>query len=156
MLFIYLRILKYENTARSFSQSNVIKQTQKQMYQHNVFLIYFAPAQHIVKNICRKAWVTIETCTSKILRMTIYLWLLLSTLIHIILYVSRFSNDIYEMTGYRPGIYWQVTWRYVGPFIVSCILLSSLVFMLINPPTYGAWNADEVRHQVLLGLYLLV
>lgn len=49
------------------------------------------------------------------------------------------------MTGYRPGLYWQVTWRYVGPFIVTCILLSSLVFMLINPPTYSAWNADLVR-----------
>ncbi|XP_047505839.1 sodium-dependent neutral amino acid transporter B(0)AT3 isoform X2 [Pieris napi] len=58
---------------------------------------------------------------------------------------ERFTNDIYEMTGYRPGLYWQITWRYVGPFIVSCILLSSLVFMLINPPTYGAWNAAEGR-----------
>ncbi|XP_023944246.2 sodium- and chloride-dependent transporter XTRP3 isoform X1 [Bicyclus anynana] len=58
---------------------------------------------------------------------------------------ERFTNDIYEMTGYRPGWYWQVTWRYVGPFIVSCILLSSLIFMLLYPPTYGAWNAEEGR-----------
>lgn len=58
--------------------------------------------------------------------------------------IFRFTNDIYEMTGYRPGIYWQVTWRYVGPLIVSVILLSSLVFMVINPPTYSAWNAEEV------------
>lgn len=72
--------------------------------------------------------------------------LFFSALINIIPFFPRFTNDIYEMTGYRPGLYWQVTWRYVGPFIVSCILLSSLVFMLINPPTYGAWNADEVRH----------
>ncbi|XP_072948121.1 sodium- and chloride-dependent transporter XTRP3 isoform X2 [Epargyreus clarus] len=58
---------------------------------------------------------------------------------------ERFSNDIYEMTGYRPGWYWQLTWRYVGPAIVSCILLSSLVFMIITPPTYGAWNAELGR-----------
>ncbi|XP_045762198.1 sodium-dependent neutral amino acid transporter B(0)AT3 isoform X4 [Maniola jurtina] len=58
---------------------------------------------------------------------------------------EKFSNDIYEMTGYRPGWYWQVTWRYVGPFIVSCILLSSLIFMILYPPTYGAWNAAEGR-----------
>ncbi|KAJ2941338.1 hypothetical protein O0L34_g3538 [Tuta absoluta] len=58
---------------------------------------------------------------------------------------EKFTNDIYEMTGYRPGVYWQVTWRYVGPFIVSCILLSSVIFMAINPPTYGAWNASEGR-----------
>lgn len=73
--------------------------------------------------------------------------------------LCRFTNDIYEMTGYRPGIYWQVTWRYVGPVIVTCILLSSLVFMLINPPTYGAWNADEVRDlivQTMLFLLLII
>ncbi|OWR45748.1 Transporter, partial [Danaus plexippus plexippus] len=58
---------------------------------------------------------------------------------------ERFTNDIYEMTGYRPGWYWQVTWRYIGPVIVSCILVSSLIFMLLNPPMYGAWNAEEGR-----------
>ncbi|KAG7300709.1 hypothetical protein JYU34_015035 [Plutella xylostella] len=58
---------------------------------------------------------------------------------------ERFSNDIHEMTGYRPGVYWQVTWRYVGPVIVSCILLSSLVFMVLYPPTYSAWDADKGR-----------
>ncbi|KAI8432570.1 hypothetical protein MSG28_013559 [Choristoneura fumiferana] len=45
----------------------------------------------------------------------------------------EFTNDIYEMTGYRPGLYWQLTWRYIGPFIVTCILLSSLVFMTPYP-----------------------
>ncbi|KAL4703762.1 hypothetical protein ACJJTC_017550 [Scirpophaga incertulas] len=56
---------------------------------------------------------------------------------------ERFTNDIYEMTGYRPGVYWQVTWRYVGPFIVSGILVSSIVSMLISPPEYSAWDAAE-------------
>lgn len=58
---------------------------------------------------------------------------------------EKFTNDIYEMTGYRPGWYWQITWRYVGPIIVSAILLSSLVFMVVNPPTYGAWDAELGR-----------
>ncbi|KAL0861311.1 hypothetical protein ABMA27_008869 [Loxostege sticticalis] len=56
---------------------------------------------------------------------------------------ERFTNDIYEMTGCRPGIYWQVTWRYVGPFIVSGILISSVVSMFISPPEYSAWDAAE-------------
>ncbi|XP_063629293.1 sodium-dependent neutral amino acid transporter B(0)AT3 [Cydia splendana] len=58
---------------------------------------------------------------------------------------EKFSNDIYEMTGYRPGLYWQLTWRYIGPCVVSCILLSSIISMIYSPPTYGAWNADEGR-----------
>ncbi|KAM3955956.1 sodium-dependent neutral amino acid transporter B(0)AT3 [Aphomia sociella] len=66
---------------------------------------------------------------------------------------EKFTNDIYEMTGYRPGLYWQVTWRYVGPFIVTSILISSVVSMLISPPEYSAWNADEVRN-LLCSIYL--
>ncbi|KAH8384713.1 hypothetical protein KR093_006060 [Drosophila rubida] len=55
---------------------------------------------------------------------------------------ERFTEDIYQMTGYRPGLYWQLTWRYIGPVIMVCILISSVVFMVIRNPTYGAWNAE--------------
>lgn len=48
------------------------------------------------------------------------------------------------MTGYRPGIYWQLTWRYIGPFIMCCVLISSVVFMIIKNPKYGAWSAELV------------
>ncbi|XP_011193924.1 sodium-dependent neutral amino acid transporter B(0)AT3 isoform X1 [Zeugodacus cucurbitae] len=55
---------------------------------------------------------------------------------------ERFTEDIYQMTGYRPGLYWQLTWRYIGPVIMTAILVSSVVFMVIKNPTYGAWNAQ--------------
>ncbi|XP_054741237.1 sodium-dependent neutral amino acid transporter B(0)AT3 isoform X1 [Anastrepha obliqua] len=55
---------------------------------------------------------------------------------------ERFTEDIYQMTGYRPGLYWQLTWRYIGPVIMVAILVSSVVFMVIKNPTYGAWNAQ--------------
>ncbi|EDW79759.2 uncharacterized protein Dwil_GK17955 [Drosophila willistoni] len=55
---------------------------------------------------------------------------------------ERFTEDIYQMTGYRPGLYWQLTWRYIGPVIMVCILASSIIFMVIRNPTYGAWSAD--------------
>lgn len=51
------------------------------------------------------------------------------------------------MTGYRPGLYWQLTWRYIGPAIMACILVSSVVFMIIKNPTYGAWNAELVCYE---------
>lgn len=56
----------------------------------------------------------------------------------------RFTEDIYQMTGYRPGLYWQLTWRYIGPFIMCCVLISSVVFMIIKNPKYGAWSAELV------------
>lgn len=51
------------------------------------------------------------------------------------------------MTGTRPGIYWQMTWRYIGPAIMGCILLSSILSMILRNPTYGAWNGELVRER---------
>lgn len=58
---------------------------------------------------------------------------------------NRFTEDIYQMTGHRPGIYWQATWRFIGPGIMICILTSSIFFMIMDNPTYKAWNAEKVR-----------
>lgn len=59
-------------------------------------------------------------------------------------FLFRFTEDIYQMTGYRPGWYWQLTWRFIGPVIMVAILASSIVFMIIKNPTYGAWNGETV------------
>lgn len=56
----------------------------------------------------------------------------------------RFSDDIYQMTGYHPGIYWQWTWRYIGPFIMSIIFVSSVVCLIVETPTYNAYKPEEV------------
>lgn len=61
---------------------------------------------------------------------------------------KRFTEDIYQMTGYRPGIYWQYTWRYIGPVIMTIILISSIVCMIVKNPTYSAWNAAEVNYLI--------
>lgn len=68
--------------------------------------------------------------------------------------VSRFTEDIFQMTGYRPGRYWQYTWRYIGPVIMVCILVSSVVCMVIQNPTYSAWNAAEVHMQYCILLVI--
>lgn len=58
---------------------------------------------------------------------------------------EKFTQDIYDMTGYRPGLYWQYTWRFLAPLIMIIILISSIVNMCITPPQYQAWNANEVK-----------
>ncbi|XP_014608769.1 PREDICTED: sodium-dependent neutral amino acid transporter B(0)AT3 isoform X1 [Polistes canadensis] len=56
---------------------------------------------------------------------------------------EKFTKDIEEMTGYKPGIYWQVTWRFLAPIIMVCILISSIASMFIKKPEYSAWNATQ-------------
>ncbi|XP_025158328.1 sodium- and chloride-dependent transporter XTRP3 isoform X2 [Harpegnathos saltator] len=55
---------------------------------------------------------------------------------------EKFTKDIEEMTGHRPGVYWQVTWRFLAPIIMVCILVSSVASMFIKKPQYSAWNAS--------------
>ncbi|XP_014475460.1 PREDICTED: sodium- and chloride-dependent transporter XTRP3 isoform X1 [Dinoponera quadriceps] len=55
---------------------------------------------------------------------------------------EKFTKDIEEMTGHRPGAYWQFTWRFLAPIIMVCILVSSVASMFIKKPTYSAWNAS--------------
>lgn len=54
---------------------------------------------------------------------------------------EKFTKDIEEMTGYKPGIYWQFTWRWLAPIIMICILVFSVISMFIKKPQYSAWNA---------------
>ncbi|XP_060524418.1 sodium- and chloride-dependent transporter XTRP3 isoform X2 [Cylas formicarius] len=56
---------------------------------------------------------------------------------------EKFTKDIYEMTGVRPGPYWQITWRYLAPAIMVIILACSMTSMVIKRPTYAAWNAQK-------------
>uniref|UniRef100_A0A7N6AE67 Transporter n=1 Tax=Anabas testudineus TaxID=64144 RepID=A0A7N6AE67_ANATE len=51
--------------------------------------------------------------------------------------VDRFSDDIEEMIGQRPGKYWRLCWKFVSP----CFLLFMVVvsFATFNPPNYGSY-----------------
>lgn len=55
-------------------------------------------------------------------------------------YFDRFTEDIYQMTGYRPGLYWQLTWRYIGPAMMSILLVASVFSMCLTSPEYGKFS----------------
>ena len=48
------------------------------------------------------------------------------------------------MTGVRPGIYWQIMWRFVSPALMLGVIGSSIYFMLRHKPTYTAWDETQV------------
>lgn len=55
--------------------------------------------------------------------------------------VSRFSDDIKEMIGKRPGLYWRLCWKFVSP----CFLLFVVVVSIITykSPKYGNYTFPE-------------
>ena len=59
--------------------------------------------------------------------------------------VRRFSDDIEWMTGRRPNMYWQATWRVISPLMLLLVFLAYVVIQAGTQPTYAAWNPHYVR-----------
>uniref|UniRef100_A0A8B9KY86 Transporter n=1 Tax=Astyanax mexicanus TaxID=7994 RepID=A0A8B9KY86_ASTMX len=58
--------------------------------------------------------------------------------------VDRFSDDIQEMIGHRPGLYWRLCWKFVSPcFLLVCPLI-------INDPLQ---KQKKIRQSFLFFLY---
>lgn len=57
---------------------------------------------------------------------------------------EKFTKDIQDMTGIKPGPYWQFCWRFLAPGIMGVILISSIISMVRDPPKYDAWIAELV------------
>nr|XP_020468397.1 sodium-dependent neutral amino acid transporter B(0)AT3-like isoform X2 [Monopterus albus] len=59
--------------------------------------------------------------------------------------INRFNDDIEWMTGRRPNLYWQVTWRFISPFMLFVVFVAYVVISAKQRPTYNAWNPDYVH-----------
>ncbi|XP_058562749.1 sodium-dependent noradrenaline transporter isoform X3 [Neofelis nebulosa] len=48
--------------------------------------------------------------------------------------VDRFSNDIQQMMGFKPGLYWRLCWKFVSPAFLLFVVVMSVVNF--KPLTY--------------------
>ena len=53
------------------------------------------------------------------------------------------------MINVRPGWYWIVTWRYLGPALNLVLFVAGLVTMGRNGVSYTVWDKNKAS-----GLYL--
>ncbi|KAL2083954.1 hypothetical protein ACEWY4_019472 [Coilia grayii] len=58
--------------------------------------------------------------------------------------INRFSDDIKWMTGQRPNLYWQATWRVISPLMLLVVFLAYIVVEAGEKPSYSAWNPNYV------------
>jgi len=52
---------------------------------------------------------------------------------------DRFADDIEFMTGKRPSIVWLVCWKYISPFALIVIIISSTYKLLSNTQFYNLY-----------------
>uniref|UniRef100_H2ZYV9 Transporter n=1 Tax=Latimeria chalumnae TaxID=7897 RepID=H2ZYV9_LATCH len=55
--------------------------------------------------------------------------------------VGRFSDDIEQMIGRRPGLYWRLCWKFVSPCFLLFVVVTSIV--TFKPPNYGSYIFPE-------------
>merc|ERR1719347_1908939 len=56
---------------------------------------------------------------------------------------KRFTQDIKNMTGFQPNLYWQIMWRFISPIFMITVIISSVYCMLSDTTTYTAWNQQK-------------
>ncbi|XP_004380364.1 inactive sodium-dependent neutral amino acid transporter B(0)AT3 [Trichechus manatus latirostris] len=54
--------------------------------------------------------------------------------------MKRFCDDVEWMTGRRPSLYWQVTWKLVSPLLLLSIFVAYIILLAQKSPSYRAWN----------------
>ncbi|XP_066572089.1 inactive sodium-dependent neutral amino acid transporter B(0)AT3 [Amia ocellicauda] len=59
--------------------------------------------------------------------------------------IKRFNDDIEWMTGRRPNLYWQITWRFISPLMLLVVFLAYVVVQVQQTPTYPAWNPNYIN-----------
>ncbi|XP_053718305.1 sodium-dependent neutral amino acid transporter B(0)AT1-like [Synchiropus splendidus] len=66
--------------------------------------------------------------------------------------IDRFNRDVEFMVGSKPGIYWQVTLRFVSPLILMIILVFYLVTQVQQTPTYLTWDPNSEEFPLLASI----
>ncbi|NXV78578.1 S6A18 protein, partial [Atlantisia rogersi] len=56
--------------------------------------------------------------------------------------IKRFSKDVKMMTGRKPNLYWQITWRFISPLLLLIVFVAFVILQIQKPPSYAAWNPE--------------
>ena len=71
--------------------------------------------------------------------------------------IDRFCQDIKAMTGFTPGIYWRVCWKFVAPIFLMVFICDAKRFFSTLTNTslfyhqgiigYGLWDYKPLEYE---------
>ncbi|XP_069757664.1 sodium-dependent noradrenaline transporter isoform X2 [Narcine bancroftii] len=64
--------------------------------------------------------------------------------------VDRFSEDIRQMTGFKPGLYWRLCWKFFSPAFLLFVVIVSIV--KFKPLTYDEYIFPNWANNVGWGI----
>lgn len=56
----------------------------------------------------------------------------------------RFFEDLKDMLGFTPYLFYYYMWKYITPILLLVLLGSSFVQLIMTPPSYSAWIQEAV------------
>ncbi|KAM7415135.1 hypothetical protein PAMA_019790 [Pampus argenteus] len=63
--------------------------------------------------------------------------------------INKFFEDLKDMLGFTPYRFYYYMWKYITPTLLLVLLASSLIQLIMTPPSYSAWIQEEAKEQKL-------
>lgn len=66
--------------------------------------------------------------------------------------IDRFNEDLEYMIGYRPNLFWQISWRFISPLIILVILVFYMVIQAQVKLTHLVWDPSSDKFPSLASI----
>ncbi|XP_072242515.1 sodium-dependent neutral amino acid transporter B(0)AT2 [Leuresthes tenuis] len=63
--------------------------------------------------------------------------------------IDKFFEDLKDMLGFTPYRFYYYMWKYITPILLMVLLCSSLIQLIMTPPSYSAWIQEEATEKTL-------
>lgn len=63
--------------------------------------------------------------------------------------IDKFMEDLKDMMGFAPSIYYYYMWKYISPLVLLSLLIACVVNMVLTPPGYNAWIGETASEEFL-------
>ncbi|KAM3869772.1 sodium-dependent neutral amino acid transporter B(0)AT2 [Diretmus argenteus] len=63
---------------------------------------------------------------------------------------DKFFEDLKDMLGFTPFRFYYYMWKYITPILLMVLLGSSLIQLVMTPPSYSAWIQELASEQTLI------
>ncbi|XP_058475789.1 sodium-dependent neutral amino acid transporter B(0)AT1-like isoform X2 [Solea solea] len=66
--------------------------------------------------------------------------------------IDRLNEDLKFMIGYKPSIFWQISWRFISPLIILVILVFYMVIQAQEELTHLVWDPSSEKFPSLASI----
>ncbi|XP_075766136.1 sodium-dependent neutral amino acid transporter SLC6A17 isoform X2 [Pelodiscus sinensis] len=62
---------------------------------------------------------------------------------------KKFMQELTEMLGFRPCVFYFYAWKYISPLCMAVLMTASIIQLGVSPPGYSAWIREEAVERFL-------